>query len=102
MNLQMSSQNRTRWKDQELEQAPELLNLSWNPKDNKREEAEKEEAVSSKGASREMRNLLSKDSVIFSSCINFTVFNPTIDGWFSVAGEELSTQIIQKKKPRNH
>lgn len=99
MNLQTSSRSRTRWKDQELEQAPELLNLSWNPKDNKRQEAEKEEAVSSKWTSREMKNLLSKDSVIFSSCINnFTVFNPTIDGWFSTAGEKLSTQIIQKKK----
>lgn len=28
MNLQMSSRNRTRWKDQEVEHAPKLLNLS--------------------------------------------------------------------------
>lgn len=69
MNQQSSqwicSRNRTRWKDQEVEQAPKLLNLSWNPKDNKREEAEKEEAVSSKWTSREMRNLLSKDCYVF-------------------------------------
>lgn len=65
MYLQMSSRKRTRSKYQELECAPKLLNLSWNLKDNKWE-AGKEEAISSKWTTREMWNLLSKDSVIFS------------------------------------